>query len=88
MFFIDNRKRYFDTRDINSKQKIKKDVIKLVTSLGVAEIGYLSIKFFSTYIIFASSNLDGSQVSITSTILAWLAYFIIANIMVKKYHLF
>ncbi len=88
LFCIDNRKRYINSNDIDKKQKFKQGIKKLLTTLGIAEIGYLSTKFLSTYAIFSSIDLDGSQVSITSTILAWIVYIIIVNLLLKKCHLF
>jgi hypothetical protein len=51
LFYIDNRKQYTNTN--KNKKYITKDIKKLITTLGIAEIGYLSTKFLSTYAISA-----------------------------------
>ena len=85
LFFVDNRKRYVDDAvgKVN-KQKIKEDGKKLITALGISEFGYLTTKFLSTYLMFAYTLLGGPQISIITTILAWLTYLTSANIMIKR----
>ncbi len=79
-----NRKKqqYYSSPLNRSQMKIL--VAKLVTLLGFAEISYLVTKFFSTHIFLEYINLTSSQVSVTTTILSWLVYLSIANIMAKK----
>jgi len=89
LFSIDNRKKYFVSNNIdNNKQKLGKDILKIVTSLGIAELGYLLTKSLLIYSLFALTSLDSSQVSISSSVIATIVYIIIANILVKKLHLF
>jgi len=71
LFYIDIRKQHTNTNK-NKKYAIK-DIKKLITTLGIAEIGYLSTKFLSTYAI-STFTLLGAQISITSTIPAWIVY--------------
>ena len=88
LFFVDNRKRHVDAGGKRNKQKIKEDGKKLITALGVSEFGYFTTKFLSTYIMFAYTLLRGSQISIITTILAWLNYLTSSNILIKKQHFF
>jgi hypothetical protein len=88
LFFVDNRKRYFDIGGKVNKQKIKEDGKKLITALGISEFGYLATKFLSTYMMFSYTLLGGSQISIITTILAWLTYLTSANILIKRQHFF
>ena len=88
LFFVDNRKRYVGAGGKMNKQKIKEDGKKLITALGISEFGYLATKFLSTYIMFAYTPLGGSQISIITTILAWVTYLTSANILIKKQHFF
>ena len=64
LFCIDYRKKYFNADNNEVKQKFKKDILKILTTLGISEIGYLSAKFLSIYYIFATINIDNSQISI------------------------
>ena len=51
-YFIDNRFKYINADGTKNKQKIKQDLKKLITIIGIAEISYLVTKLLSTYIIF------------------------------------
>jgi hypothetical protein len=88
LFFIDNKSKYVNLDGSKNKQKIKQDLKKLVTIIGFAEISYLATKFLSTYIFFESFPMDPSLISIITTVIAWVFYIIIANIMVRKQKLF
>ena len=88
MYFIDNRFKYINTDGTKNTQKFKQDLKKLITIIGLAEISYLATKFLSTYVIFESFSIDPSLISIITTVIAWIFYIIIANIMAKKQKLF
>ncbi len=84
LFFEYNRHRYKNNDGTKNKQKIKQDLINLLTTIGFSEIAYLSIKFSSTYSIFLYFKIDPSEISLITTILAWIAYLTIANMMIKR----
>ena len=90
LYFIDNKSKYVNQDGSKNKQKIKQDLKKLLTIIGLAEISYLITKFLSTFIIFESFSfsIDPSLISIITTILAWVFYIVIANIMARKQKLF
>ena len=90
LYFIDNKSKYVNQDGSKNKQKIKQDLKKLLTIIGLAEISYLITKFLSTFIIFESFSfsIDRSLISIITTILAWVFYIVIANIMARKQKLF
>jgi hypothetical protein len=88
LYFIDNRLKYVNTDGTKNTQKIKQDLKKLITIIGLAEISYLATKFLSTYLIFESFSIDPSLISIITTVIAWIFYIIIANIMAGKQKLF
>jgi hypothetical protein len=89
-YFIDNKSKYVNPNGSKNKQKIKQDLKKLLTIIGLAEISYLITKFLSTFLIFESFSfsIDPSLISIITTILAWVFYIVIANIMARKQKLF
>jgi hypothetical protein len=89
-YFIDNKSKYVNQDGSKNKQKIKQDLKKLLTIIGLAEISYLITKFLSTFIIFESLSfsIDPSLISIITTILAWVFYIVIANITARKQKLF
>jgi len=87
-YFFDNRSQYINSYGIKNKQKIKQDLKKLITVIGFAEISYIITKFFSTFIIFELFLENPSVISVITTLLAWILYIIIANIMAKNRKLF
>ena len=72
----------------SNKSELKTLVLKLLATLGLSEISYLTIKFISTYFLLAYIDLTSSQLSISTTILAWITYLVTANIMLKKTDMF
>jgi hypothetical protein len=88
LYFTDNKSKYINPDGSKNNQKIKQDLKKLITIIGLAEISYLVTKFNSTYVIFESLLIDPSLISIITTILAWMFYIIIANMMARKQKLF
>jgi hypothetical protein len=88
LYFTDNKSKYINPDGSKNNQKIKQDLKKLITIIGLAEISYLVTKFNSTYVIFESILIDPSLISIITTILAWMFYIIIANMMARKQKLF
>jgi hypothetical protein len=89
LYFIDNRFKYVNPEDgSKNNQKIKEDLKKLVTIIGFAEISYLATKFISTYVFFELFSIDPSLISIITTVIAWIFYIIIANLMARRQKLF
>jgi hypothetical protein len=88
LYFVDNRSKYVNPNGSKNNQKIKQDLKKLITIIGLAEISYLATKFLSTYVIFESFSIGPSLISIITTVIAWIFYIIIANIMARKQKLF
>ncbi len=84
LFFEYNKHKYKNNDGTKNNQKIKKDFINLLIAIGFSELAYLSIKFSSTYSIFLYLKIDPLEISLITTILAWIAYLTIANIMVKR----
>ena len=84
LYLIDNKSKYVNPDGNKNNQKIKQDLKKLITIIGLAEISYLATKFLLTFIIFQSLSIDPSLISIITTVLAWIFYIVIANIMARK----
>lgn len=84
LYFVDNKSSYINLDGSKNYQKIKQDLKRLITIIGLAEISYLVTKFLSTYVIFELISNDSSLISIITTMLAWIFYIIIANIMARR----
>lgn len=70
--------------NIIEKERLRQDSIKLLTTLGLSEITYLVTKFTATYLFFQFIQLDSAQISIATTMLAWVLYIITSNILAKR----
>ena len=89
LFYLNWKKKREQITSDSKEESIKSIIHRLVSTLGISEICYLVTKFVSTYLLlYYSSNLDSSQVSIITTILAWFLYLSSANIMARHTKLF
>lgn len=88
LYLLDDRSKYINSDGTKNKQKIKQDLKKLITVIGFAEISYITTKFLSTFIIFELFLENLSLNSIITTLLAWILYITIANIMARNQKLF
>ena len=70
--------------NIIKKERLRQDSLKFLTTLGLSEISYLVTKFTATYMFFQFSQVDSSQISIVTTIIGWILYIIISNILAKR----
>jgi hypothetical protein len=70
--------------NIIKKESLRQDSIKFLTTLGLSEITYLVTKFTTIYLFFRFIQLDSAQISIATTILAWILYIIASNILAKR----
>ncbi|MHA7648041.1 hypothetical protein [Nitrosopumilus sp. S4] len=82
LFYLDNRKKYrLESGGIDSK-KLKYDLKKLVTSLGIAEIVYTAVRWILQY-YFLTINYDPYLASIVSQGLSTIIYMLVVNFIVK-----
>jgi hypothetical protein len=79
LFYIDNRKRY---KTMESKL-IKKELLKLISSFGIAEIVYLGIRWPSLY-YFLEIGIEPYLASIISEIIATTCYMVSVTIFLRK----
>lgn len=84
LYYLDNRKKYLHESD---KSKLKHDLIKIITSLGIAEVVYTIIRWFLQY-YFLNINYDAYLASITSQIISTIIYLIVVNLSVKMTRLY
>ncbi len=84
LYYLDNRKKYLHESD---KSKLKHDLIKIITSLGIAEVVYTIIRWFLQY-YFLNINYDAYIASISSQIISTIIYLIVVNLSVKMTRLY
>ena len=82
LFYLDNRKKYRLSTGRTNTAKLKDDLKKLVTSLGIAEIVYTIIRWILQY-YFLTINYDPYLASIASQGISTIIYMIVVNLSVK-----
>ena len=83
LFYLDNRKRY---QNMN-RAEIKKEIISLISSFGLGEIVYLSIRWPSLY-YFLEINIEAFWASIISEIISTACYMLVVTVFLKRIKVF
>ena len=82
LFYLDNRKKYLLKSGKTDKDKLHHDLIKIITSLGIAEVVYTIARWVLQY-YFLSINYDPYLASIISQVISTIIYMIVVNLSVK-----
>ena len=82
LFYFDNRKKYRLESGKTDTKKLKQDLKKLITSLGVAEIVYTVVRWALQY-YFLTINYDPYLASLLSQAMSTIIYMIVLNLSVK-----
>ena len=82
LFYIGNRKKYRLESGGTDTAKLKHDLKKLITSLGIAEVVYTVVRWALQY-YFLSINYDPYLASIVSQGISTIIYMIVLNLTVK-----
>ncbi len=82
MFYLDNRKKYRLEFGATDTVKLKQDLKKLITSMGIAEVVYTVVRWALQY-YFLTINYDAYLASIVSQSISTIIYLIILNVIVK-----
>ena len=87
LYYFDNRKKYYIESGGIDTVKLKHDIIKLVTSLGIAEVVYTIARWVLQY-YFLTINYDPYLASIISQSISAIIFIIVANLNVKIVRLY
>jgi len=87
LYYLDNRKKYLLESGQTDKSKLKHDLIKIITSLGISEVIYSIARWFLQY-YFLNLNYDAYLASIISQIISIIIYLIVINLSVKMTRLY
>ena len=87
LFYLDNRKKYLLKSGKTDKEKLRHDLIKIITSLGISEIIY-SISRWGIQYYFLSIEYDPYLASIISQVISIIIYMIALNMSVKMTRLY
>ena len=82
LFYFDNRKKYRLDSGKTDTAKLKHDLKKLITSLGIAEVVYTVVRWALQY-YFLTINYDPYLASILSQGISTIIYMIVLNLTVK-----
>ena len=82
LFYFDNRKKYRLESGKTDIAKLKQDLKKLITSLGIAEVIYTIGRWILQY-YFLTINYDPYLASIVSQGISTIIYMIVLNFTVK-----
>ena len=82
LFYLDSRKKYRLESGGTDTAKLKRDLKKLITSLGIAEVVYTVVRWALQY-YFLSINYDPYLASIVSQGISTIIYMIVLNLIVK-----
>ena len=82
LFYLDNRKKYKLSSGKTDTKKLKHDLKKLITSLGIAEVVYTICRWILQY-YFLTINYDPYLASTISQGISTIIYMIVLNLIVK-----
>ncbi|MBC8516858.1 MAG: hypothetical protein H8D31_06440 [Nitrosopumilus sp.] len=82
LFYFDNRKKYCLDSGKTDTRKLKQDLKKLVTSLGIAEVVYTVARWALQY-YFLTIDYDPYLASIASQGISTIIYMMVLNLTVK-----
>ncbi len=87
LYYLDNRKKYLLESGQTDKSKLKHDLIKIITSLGIAEVVYTIVRWFLQY-YFLTIQYDAYLASIASQVISTIIYLVVINLSVKMTRLY
>ena len=87
LFYLDNRKKYRLVSGETDTAKLRHDLKKLITSMGIAEIVYTAARWAFQY-YFLTLDYDAYLASIASQGLSTIIYLVILNVIVKVTRLY
>ena len=87
MFYIDNRKKYLLESGRTDTARLRRDLKKLITSLGIAEIIYTVLRWVLQYYLL-TAQYDPYMASIVSQGVSTVIYMAVLNLTVKATRLY
>jgi hypothetical protein len=82
LFYFDNRKRYRLEGGKLDKPRLKKDLIKIISSLGIGEIVYTTVRWYLQY-YFLNIGYEPYVASVIAHVVSTIVYMIVVNLGVK-----
>ena len=82
LYYFDNRKKYLLESGLTDKSKLRHDLIKIITSLGIGEVVYTIVRWFLQY-YFLKLSYDAYLASIVSQVISIIICLLVINLSVK-----
>ena len=87
LYYLDNRKKYLLESGESDKTKLRHDLIKIITSLGISEVIYTIVRWILQY-YFLTIEYDPYLASIASQVISTTVYMTSVNLSVKMMRLY
>jgi hypothetical protein len=87
LFYIDNRKKYRLESNRLDYFRLKKDLIKIISSLGIGEVIYLVSRWSLQY-YFLTISYEAYLASVIAHVISTMLYLIVVNVGVKIMRLY
>lgn len=87
LYYLDNRKKYRLASGQTDKIALRSDMIKIITSLGIAEVVYTIVRWITQYYLL-TINYDPYIASITSQSISTIVYMVVVNLSVLMTRLY
>ena len=82
LFYVDNRKKYLTESGTIDAPRLKKDLIKIITSVGTGEIVYIIVRWYLQYYLL-TINYEPYAASIITHVISAIVYLAIVNLGVN-----
>jgi len=82
LFYFDNRKKYLTESGKIDSPRLRRDLIKIITSVGAGEIVYIGIRWYLQY-YFLGINYEPYMASVVTHLISATVYLIIVNLGVN-----
>ncbi len=82
LYYYDNRKKYRLESGKTDKEILRRDLLRLLTSLGIAEVVYNIVRWILQYYLL-SIDYDPYLASVASQVVSMIVYLIVINLSMK-----
>lgn len=82
LYYIDNRKKYLTESGKIDSPRLRRDLLKIITSVGSGEIVYIAIRWYLQYYLL-TINYEPYAASIITHVISAIVYLVIVNLGVK-----
>jgi hypothetical protein len=82
LYYYDNKKKYRLESGKTDKVTLRRDLLRLLTSLGIAEVVYNIVRWILQYYLL-SIDYDPYLASVFSQVISMIVYFVVINLSMK-----